>query len=266
MKERIKLFVIIFAICLLSIACGNDSSHNNISSETNIEETTISLVRETTEEQETEEITKSLEEKISVIKKENSDLEIIEYAYNIPLDDFNSNYSNWAVVVQNNSKKVAYKNYTVRVFVYGTDGEIIEKNEKQMYLIQPGEKQAFASDGYIGGKQIDRIEISVDNGAKIDSPSENINVSDLEIYDVEEQDYGKLKIHGNIKNNSEVNGLILTTILYRRDGKIIYGDTYLNEVMNAGEDWWFDFYGDEVEMYSEYFDNYEFYPCCYGIY
>ena len=162
-------------------------------------------------------------------------VELVESGYAV--DDSDDVY--FGAVIKNPDDKTAYEYASVVATAYNDKGEEIGKTEDSIKVILPGEQVAAATFALCDEKP-DKVEITVETGYPIEPSDDMLKASDFEIKDLEEktsEDVGLMAIKGKIKNNSSVDRDMVDIIfLFRKDGKIVYGDSTYVENLGAGEE------------------------------
>lgn len=163
-------------------------------------------------------------------------VELVESGYAV--DD--SNYAYFGAVIKNPDDKTAYEYACVVATAYNDKGEEIGKAEDSINVILPGEQLAAASFVLCHEQKPDKVEITVETGYPIEPSDDMLKASDFEIKDLEEksdEDTGLMAIKGKIKNNSSIDRDMVDIIfLFRKDGKIVYGESTYVENLGAGEE------------------------------
>ena len=156
-------------------------------------------------------------------------VEIVESGYTL-----SDEYVNYAVVMENKSETTAFEYHKILITAYDANGDVLATEEQTMNEIQPGEKQMFASSVNCNGETPATVEFEMDSGDAISASDQAVKSSDLEISGTNERggSFGSIKITGKITNNSVTDtDDVGVTVIFRKDGKILMGETsYIDEL------------------------------------
>ena len=164
-------------------------------------------------------------------------------------------YMVYGFVIENPRKDTAYEFPKVIITAYDSNGDVLATGEQVMNKIQPGETQAFGSIVDCNGQNPEKVEFVAESGEKIAPSDEAIKSSDLEFSGTNERtdEYGGLSITGKVKNNSSSDTeMVGITVLFRKDGKIVFGTTTYIDNLKAGQEKPFEVSDYNVPDHDEY--------------
>lgn len=179
------------------------------------------------------------------------DVEIVESGYSMADDS----YMVYGFVIENPSEDTAYEFPKVIITAYDENGDVLATEEQTMNKIQPGEKQAFGSVVDCNGQDPDKVEFVAESGDAISPSDDAIKSSDLEISGTNERtdDIGETSITGKVKNNTQSDtDSVGVTVLFKKDGKIVYGTTTYVDNLGAGKEKAFEVSEYEVPEHDTY--------------
>ena len=213
MKKKLLIIMLLTAFALiLMTACGGSAepaAEGDGSGENDVNETTAAAAP--------------------------AEVQLLDYGYSVSED----NFMTCGYVIQNPSEDTAYEFPVVNVTAYDENGDVLATEEQTMNKIQPGETQAFTSLVDCNGTSPDKVEIDIDTGEAISPSADAIKSSDLEISGTNERtdDLDDTSITGKIKNNaSKDTDSAAVTVLFKKEGKIVYGATSFVDNLGAGKE------------------------------
>ena len=166
--------------------------------------------------------------------KQDENLRIVETGYEIS----ESGYMNAGVIIENPSQDTAYEFSKIVATAFDANGAVLATEDQVLNKIQPGERQTFAVFMSCNGQEPARVDFSVENGNKIAPSNKAIKSSDLIVSGTNErQDKYHQSITGMVKNNSQNNSKsIAVTVLFRKEGKIVYGENSFVDDLGAAQE------------------------------
>lgn len=173
-------------------------------------------------------------------KEEAEEIKLIESGQNAYRSDSDV-YMNCGFIIENPNEETAFEYPTVTVTAYDKKGEVLTTQEQTMMTIQPGERQAFCITSIdCSGEKPDSVEYEVDSGEAIPPSDEAVKSTDYEISGTNERidkEYDECKVTGKIKNTSPIDtNDVAVTVLFRKNGKIVYAGLTFVENLKAGKE------------------------------
>lgn len=152
----------------------------------------------------------------SNVKKE---LVFVDSGYS---QDEDLGYLNYGVLIKNPTNQlVQYPVYSITL--YDKDGKIISSEEQTLTGISANDTVAFGTSVDSKGKKVDKIEFKSKVADDDFTNNEFVKSTDFVISNVNTID---ASFTGEVENNSEKDfSQVALTLILKKDGKIIYGDT-----------------------------------------
>ena len=223
--KKSKVFLFLFIISIIFVGCNSGNTKDG---------------QKTTPESDNK-----------IEQKEENGLTILESGYSV--DD--GKYMTFCFVVENEDSEAAYELYTVTITAYDEKGAVLATTDQVMNSIEPGEKQSFSSIMDCNGENPSDVKFTIDFGNKKKPSNSSIKSSDLEISGTNDRkgDYNDVSVTGMVKNNSEIDTTSIgVTVLFKKDGNIVYGSMTYIDNLNANEEKPFEITAYNVPDYDSY--------------
>ncbi len=181
-------------------------------------------------------------------------VELVDSGYSILKG---SDYLTWVAIIKNPDGEAIYEFPVITITAYDKNGAVIATEDQTLGTIEPGETQAFSGSMDYKGATVGKVEITVNTGKRTNSAEKHIKSSDFstEGVNVRKGSISDKAFTGKIKNNSSVDCKSAhVTIIFKKDGKVIYGLTDYVENIEAGKDKAFEIEG-SVPAYDEFVIN-----------
>jgi len=163
-------------------------------------------------------------------------VKIVDSGYSIQSDDSDV-YVCWGATIENMNSDYAYDFPTVTITAYDSDGAVLSTDDQVLSNIQPGEKQSFGSSLDCSGSKPEKVKFTISSGDKVQPSNDVIKSSDFKCSGTKERkdSYGDVSYTGQVENNSKIDtDSVAITVLIKKDGKIVYGDTSYVDNLKSG--------------------------------
>lgn len=178
---------------------------------------------------------------------ERKDLEVVESGYSQSSD---KEYAYYGVGIKNSNEDVSVEYPTYNVTLYDKDGKVISTEEQTLDHISANDTVYFGFVLDSKGKAINKMEV------KINTDEENYVESEYlktDVFKISNTDKNSESITGEIENTSDKDcDQVAITLILKKDGKIVYGDTTYVDNLKSKNKQAFEFDGYDLPKYDKY--------------